>query len=81
MDGVLVLDNLGDGVTYLLTWRGQPEPGRFDSIDAAKAYAETHSHPQSIDDDDHITWHRQPDECRSLWWGSDGYNNWTIWKA
>ncbi|WP_068059205.1 hypothetical protein [Nocardia xishanensis] len=66
---------------YRLTWRSQPEPGMFDSIDAAKQYAEANSHKNSSDDADHITWYQEPPGARGLWWGSDGCNNWYIYPS
>lgn len=67
-------------MTFRMTWRGQREPGSFDSVEAAKAYAQANSVRNSIYDDDRLTWWREPEGSRGLWWGSDGYNNWWIYE-
>lgn len=65
---------------FRLSWRGQPEPGVFATIEDAKAYAESNSHKNSGHDADRLTWHEEPSGARGLWWGSDGYNNWLIYE-
>ncbi|MBF6358107.1 hypothetical protein IU449_26790 [Nocardia higoensis] len=68
-------------MTYRLTWRGQPEPGAWETIDAAKAYAQANSHAQNGEPIGPLEWFEPPTGSRAVWWGSDGYNNWTILEA
>ncbi|NKY60449.1 hypothetical protein [Nocardia flavorosea] len=67
-------------MTFRLKWRGQPEPGEFESVDAAKVYAQENSHKNSTFDADELTWTPERPGRRGLWWGSDGYNNWLIYE-